>query len=123
MFRKTTKQTKNKLNNRGISLVEILVAITILAVAAGALLHAFITSTKINMRAKEQQRVTTAAQSIMEGLKAYTLEDICWQFNNIAGHDSRFIPQWGAERKFPPEMRQPQGSLRHSASDSGMKAV
>lgn len=101
MFRKTTKQTKNKLNNRGISLVEILVAITILAIAAGALLHAFITSTKINMRAKEQQRVTTAAQSVMEGLKAYTLEDICWQFNNIAGHDFKIYSAVGSRKEVP----------------------
>lgn len=76
-------------------------AITILAIAAGALLHAFITSTKINMRAKEQQRVTTAAQSIMEGLKAYTLEDICWQFGNIAGYDFKIYSAVGSRKEVP----------------------
>lgn len=81
--------------------MEILVAITILAIAAGAMLHAFLTSTKINMRAKEQQRVTTAAQSIMEGLKAYTLEDICLQFNNIAGYDFKIYSAVGSRKEVP----------------------
>lgn len=81
--------------------MEILVAITILAVASGSLLHAFLTSARINTKAKEQQRVTTAAQSIMEGLKAYTLEDICWQFNNVAGHDFNIYSAVGNRREIP----------------------
>lgn len=101
MLRKTSNKRKSKLNNRGISLVEILVAITILAVASGSLLHAFLTSARINTKAKEQQRVTTAAQSIMEGLKAYTLEDICWQFNNVAGHDFSIYSAVGSRREIP----------------------
>ena len=69
-----------KLNNRGMSLIEILVAIIILAVVTGPLLHSFVTAIKLNSKAKEQQRVITAAQSIMEGFKAYTLEELCMQF-------------------------------------------
>lgn len=70
-----------KVNNKGLSLVELLVAITILSIAAGALLHAFVTATQFNARAKEKQRMTTAAQSVMEGLKAFDIEELCWQFN------------------------------------------
>lgn len=81
--------------------MEILVAITILAIASGSLLHAFLTSARINTRAKEQQRITTAAQSIMEGLKAYTLEDICWQFNNVAGHDFSIYSAVGNRKEIP----------------------
>ena len=69
------------------SLIEILVAIMILTVVTGPLLHSFVTAIKLNAKAKEKQRVTTAAQSIMEGFKAYTLEELCLQFYNSQGID------------------------------------
>lgn len=77
------KKSKNsrKLNNKGLSLIEVLVAIMILAVVTGPLLHSFVTGIKLNAKAREKQRLTTAAQSIMEGLKAYDMEHICLQFN------------------------------------------
>lgn len=81
------QEKKRKLNNRGMSLIEILVAIMILTVVTGPLLHSFVTAIKLNAKAKEKQRVTTAAQSIMEGFKAYTLEELCLQFYNSQGID------------------------------------
>lgn len=80
------KKSKNrcKLNNRGMSLIEVLVAIIILALVTGPLLHSFVTGIRLNAKAKEKQRLTTAAQSIMEGLKAYDMEHICLQFNGGA---------------------------------------
>ena len=78
---------RKHLNNRGISLVEILVAFTILAIVVGPLLKVFLTATKFNVRAKERQRVTAAAQSVMEGLKAFDIETVCMQFNG----DSAFL--------------------------------
>lgn len=82
------KKIKNrrKLNNQGMSLIEILVAIMILAIVSGPLLHALATSISMNTRAKERQRVITIAQSIMEGLKAYDMEQICRQFNGGSMH-------------------------------------
>ena len=73
-------ENRYKLNNRGMSLIEILVAIAILAIVTGPILHSFVTAIKLNAKAKENQRATTAAQSIMEGFKAYDLEELCWQF-------------------------------------------
>lgn len=77
------KKSKNvrKLNNQGMSLIEILVAMIILGVVTASLLHSFVTSVRLNAKAKEKQRVATAAQSLMEGLKAYDMEHICLQFN------------------------------------------
>ncbi|MCH5274829.1 MAG: prepilin-type N-terminal cleavage/methylation domain-containing protein [Lachnospiraceae bacterium] len=70
-----------KLNNKGMSLIEILVAVIILAIVSGPLLHALVTSIKLNTKAKENQSVNTMGQSIMEGLKAYDMEQLCRQFN------------------------------------------
>lgn len=78
-------KNRRKLNDLGMSLIEILVAIAILAIVTGPILHSFVTAIKLNAKAKENQRATTAAQSIMEGFKAYNLEELCWQFYNSQG--------------------------------------
>lgn len=66
--------------NAGFSLVELLIAVTILAIIVIPLLHMFVTSTKINVKSRQTLRATTVAQDIMEGLKAYTLEEVSAQF-------------------------------------------
>ena len=65
----------------GFSLVELLIAVTILAIIVIPLLHLFVTSTRINVKSRQTLRATTVAQDIMEGLKAYTLEEVRTQFN------------------------------------------
>ncbi len=77
------KQQKQKVNNKGMSLVEILVAIAILTVVSMGLLQAFVSAVSYNKQAKDKQRGINLAQTIMESYKAYTLEDICRQFNNV----------------------------------------
>lgn len=70
-----------KLNNAGFSLVEIIISVMILSVVAVPILSAFVTSARINMKAKETQRVTAAAQSLVEGFKAEEVEVLVDQFN------------------------------------------
>ncbi|MGN0480706.1 MAG: prepilin-type N-terminal cleavage/methylation domain-containing protein, partial [Lachnospiraceae bacterium] len=72
---------KKQLNNKGMSLVEVLIAMVILAIVVGPLLRTFVFSIQLSNRSKEQQRITTAAQSIMEGFKAYSVQELCEQFN------------------------------------------
>lgn len=69
-----------KTSDAGFSLVELLIAVTILAIIVIPLLHMFVTSTKINVKSRQTLRATTVAQDIMEGLKAYTLEEVSAQF-------------------------------------------
>ncbi len=83
------RHRKQKLNNKGLSLVEILVAVVILALVTGPLLHSFVSAARYNQRAKERQRTTTAAQSVMEGFKAFDLEELCWQFSGDPAHPFR----------------------------------
>lgn len=74
---------KKKLNNKGMSLIEVIVAMVIFTIAFVPLLRTFVLSAKSAARAKEQQRVTTVAQSVMEGFKAYDIEELCLQFNGV----------------------------------------
>lgn len=76
-----SRRHRKQMDNRGFSLVELLVAIVILAIVVVPLLHTFISSARTNSMARRRLRVTTAAQDIMEGLKADTVEEISYQFN------------------------------------------
>lgn len=71
MKRKTVNQ---KQSNKGFTLVEVLVAILILAIIVVPLLSAFVMSAKTNAKARQTLRATTLAQNVMEELKAYSLE-------------------------------------------------
>lgn len=90
-MRNSGSQRKRKQNNRGMSLVEVMVGIVILGIVTGPLLHSFVSALRYNQRAKERQRTTTAAQSIMEGFKAYDIEELCWQFSGDPAHPFRVI--------------------------------
>lgn len=84
---------KDKASNAGFSLVELLIAVTILAIIVIPLLHLFVTSTRINVKSRQMLRATTVAQDIMEGLKAYTLEEVRTQFtpeNGVSASDYFF---------------------------------
>ena len=67
---------KGKLNNRGMSLVEIIVAIAILSVAVIPLMYAFVNSMRNNARGRELQQTTVLAYTIIENCKADTMEEV-----------------------------------------------
>lgn len=67
--------------NAGFSLLELLIAVTILAIITIPMLHMFVTSARINGKSRITLRATVLAQDVVEGLKAYHIEEIQDQFN------------------------------------------
>ncbi len=65
--------SKKKLNNKGVSLIELLVGFAILAIISGPFIGAFITSTTANTRARRMEEATTAGQNIMEEIRGKKL--------------------------------------------------
>lgn len=63
-------------SDAGFTLVELLIAVVILAVVAVPLMHAFLSSAKTNARAGNIAQATTAAQNLMEEIKARPLGEI-----------------------------------------------
>jgi prepilin-type N-terminal cleavage/methylation domain-containing protein len=91
------KQIKDrKIDNQGFSLVEVLVAVVILAIIVVPFLNAFMVSTKTNAKSKNILKATTIAQNILEGLKAADIEDIALEFNypntGFTIFDESYIP-------------------------------
>ena len=77
-----SRKAQNRNNeNAGMTLVELLVAITILGIIVVPLLHTFVSSSRVSLKTRRQLRVTTAAQDIMEGLKAESIESLSCSFN------------------------------------------
>lgn len=72
---------KKELNNQGVTLVELLVAVAIIGIIVGPFLHAFVSSIQTNSKARNSLRATTVAQDIVEGIKAYEIEELGYQFN------------------------------------------
>ncbi len=61
--------------NKGFSLVELLVAITILGIAAATVAHSFITSSRITQKSKTFGEATVAADNIAEAVDAFTIDE------------------------------------------------
>jgi len=79
---KMFKKKSLKLNNAGMTLIELLVAIAIMAVALAPLLYAFVNVARYNARAREVQQTTTLAHTVMENSKAYSMEEISTQMSS-----------------------------------------
>jgi prepilin-type N-terminal cleavage/methylation domain-containing protein len=65
-----------KADNRGFSLIELLIAVTIFAVVVVPLLHTFVTATTTNSKAKRILEATTAGENLFEELKASSVETL-----------------------------------------------
>lgn len=78
------EQASRKLNNRGMTLVEVLVAMMMLSVVSLVFLRAFSQTMFYNKNAREKQYALTVAQSMMEGAKAYGMDALDEQFSGAA---------------------------------------
>lgn len=65
-----------KRDNKGFTLLEVLIAVVILALIAVPLLRSFVSSYRVNARSRELMRATTLAQNEMEIFEKEKLEDL-----------------------------------------------
>lgn len=63
-------------DNQGMTLIELLVAITILGLVATPLLHGFLTSAHTEVKARKMGEVTSVAQNVMEVVEGNEFDDI-----------------------------------------------
>ena len=72
---------KRKKSNAGMSLLEVIVAVSIFSITAAVLLQSFVTSQRINKKSNLYLEATTVAQNIMEEIKSKDFEDVSLAFN------------------------------------------
>ncbi len=71
---------RKKLNHKGMTLVEVIVAVAILSVVVAPTLRIFASTAGTNLRSRGRQRATSVAEATMETFKAYNVEQLCKQF-------------------------------------------
>lgn len=81
-----------KNDNKGMTLVELLAAIAILAIVTTPFLNSFLASARNNQKARNTLRATAVAQNLMEGIEAFSLEEICTQINQEAVKSKLYLP-------------------------------
>lgn len=77
-------KNRKKLNQKGMTLVEVIVAMAILAIVIAPTLRIFASASGTNFRSRQRQRATSVAEGAMESLKAYTVEQLCNQFRTLS---------------------------------------
>lgn len=68
---------KFKRNNKGVSLIEVLVTIAMIIILAGPLINSFLNSRIVNSNARLIQNGTTVAQDMAEKFKTIPIEQLC----------------------------------------------
>ena len=75
------KGRKLKMDNVGMSLLELIIAVSIFAIAAVIFLQAFVTSGRVNKKSALYLDASTAAQNLMEEIKSKRFEEVSLAFN------------------------------------------
>lgn len=65
-----------KKKNAGFTLVELIIAVVILAIAVGPLFYNFIISSRTNYKSRKQLNAMNLAQDVMEGMSQYSQTDL-----------------------------------------------
>ena len=68
-------------NQEGVSLLELIVAISMFSIAALALLQGFAQSAQVNKKTEKYQQVSTLAQNLMEEIRAKSIGEMSLAFN------------------------------------------
>ena len=72
---------KNKNSNAGMTLLEVIIAVSIFSITAIVLLQSFVTSSRINKKSNTYLEATSTAQNVMEEIKAKRFKEIALAFN------------------------------------------
>lgn len=68
-------------NNSGFTLVEILIAMAVLAIVIVPLMNLFVSSLQLNMTSKKRMNATVLGEDMMEAVKNNTIEELAYKFS------------------------------------------
>ena len=75
------KAKRAKEDERGISLLEVIIAMSIFGIAAIVLLQGFVSAGKINKKSQDYLIASELAENVMEEVKSKSLEKVSLAFN------------------------------------------
>ncbi|MCM1539528.1 MAG: prepilin-type N-terminal cleavage/methylation domain-containing protein, partial [bacterium] len=68
-------------DQKGFTLLEVLIAMIILAVIAIPICRVYVSAAQTNAKARKQASATAVAENTMEGINAFSYEDVIRQFD------------------------------------------
>lgn len=84
-IKRRIKALKLNNNKKGFSLIELLVAVAVLAIVTPVLLNGFLSAVKLNYRSRLQQRVDAAANEVYEGIASVKYEELGNYLSSLNG--------------------------------------
>lgn len=93
----STETRETKLNNKGFSLLEVLVAVIILSIVSIPIIRSFATVAKTNADAKILLRVTDSAENMMENLEYKTLDELIDRYDGSDANPVTVYPNGKCE--------------------------
>lgn len=72
---------RRKLNNKGMTLIEVIITVTLLVLVSGFILSAFTSAMRAAGKSRDVHRATTVAQNLMEGINLKKVEEMAHQFS------------------------------------------
>ncbi|MDO5136141.1 MAG: type II secretion system protein [Eubacteriales bacterium] len=80
------------LDDRGVTMLELVVAVAIFSIAAMVLFRSFVTSGRINRKSRIYLEATVTAQNMMEEIKSRSFPELCAAFNYPRGNPFSSLP-------------------------------
>lgn len=77
--------TKLNTNNKGFSIVELIVCVAILSIASMPILRSFNIAIKTNVKAQSMQNATSLAEGVMEEIKGHSITELETIYSSAAG--------------------------------------
>lgn len=78
-------------DQKGFTLLEVLIAMIILAVIAVPVCRVYVSAARTNARARKQASATAVAENTMEGINAFSYDDVIKQFDSAVTADGDFL--------------------------------
>lgn len=78
-------------DQRGFTLLEVLIAMFILAIIAVPICRVYVQAARTNAKARKQASATAVAENTMEGINAFSYEDVVKQFDPVLTPDGEFL--------------------------------
>ena len=113
------KDTKLNTDNRGVTLVEVVVSLLILMIIVVPILSGFISATKSNRKSKEVIYANTACENVMEAVKVLGIEETAREFSDCGLRSFSVVPDGTSDRYY--EMAVTGGSLSIATDVDGSK--
>ncbi len=87
------RKRKKKNADAGFTFVELIVAVTVLAVTITPIMSALVMTSRLNYKGRRKEQALTVAQNVVEGVKAFGIAEVLKQCDTTYSSNLTFVPE------------------------------